>query len=288
MKRLVLIDGHAVLHRAFHALPKTLKTRKGKVVNAVYGFTRMLFRIFSDLKPDYLVVTFDLPKPTFRHKLFKDYQATRPKMDEDLASQIEPVHEVLRAFEIPIFEVAGYEADDVIGTLVKKACPAGRRARVDEVVIVTGDKDIFQLVDERTKVYALKRGISGGDLVDREKVKKILGIEPEQVVDYKALVGDPSDNYPGVEGIGPKTAKKLLSEFGTLQKIMKNLKKEKRETALLSKKLARIETNVPLEFELKKCQVAYDKEKVKNAFEKFEFFSLMKELEKKEEQMKLI
>jgi len=281
MKRLVLIDGHAVLYRAYYALPKTLTTSKDEVVNAVYGFARMLFKIFSDLKPTHLAVAFDLPKPTFRHKIFKEYQATRPKMAEDLASQIEPIHEMVKAFDIPIFEKAGFEADDVIGALAKKA-------RVDEVVVVTGDRDIFQLVDKKTKVYALKRGISGGELVGEKRVEEILGVKPYQIVDYKALAGDPSDNYPGVSGIGPGTAKKLLKQFGSLEKIMKKLKKEEREKALLSKKLAKIETNVPLEFELDKCKLSYDKGKVKKIFEKFEFSSLMKELEKKEEQMRLL
>ncbi len=281
MRRLVLIDGHAVLYRAFHALPKSLTTAKGKPVNAVYGFTRMLFKIFSDLNPSHLAVAFDLPKPTFRHKLFKDYQSTRPKMAEDLASQIEPIRQIVKAFEIPIFEKPGFEADDVIGAL-------SQRAKVDEVVIVTGDRDIFQLINKKIKVYDLKRGISGGELVDEKKAEEMFGVKPSQIVDYKALAGDPSDNYPGVEGIGPKTAKKLLKEFGSLEKIMKKLKKEEKKMAVLSQKLAKIETNVPLEFELKKCKLDYDKKKVKKVFENFEFSSLKKELEKKEEQMRLL
>lgn len=279
MKRLVLIDGHAVLHRAFHALPKTL-TSGGKPVNAVYGFTRMLFRIINELSPTHLAVAFDLPKPTFRHKLFKEYQAKRPKMADDLASQIEPVREVVKAFGIPLFEKEGFEADDVIGTLAKKA-------QVDEVVIVTGDRDIFQLIDQKTKVYALKKGISGGEIVDEGKAEEVLGVKPSLVVDYKALVGDPSDNYPGVAGIGPKTAKKLLATYGSLKKILAKQLVDKREAALLSQKLAQIKRNVKLKFNLQASKLNYDKEKVKKVFEKYGFKSLIKELGK-EEQMKLI
>jgi DNA polymerase-1 len=283
MKRLVLIDGHAVLHRAYHALPKSLTTRDGKPVNAVYGFSRMLFKILADLKPTHLAVAFDLPKPTFRHKLFKEYQSTRPKMADDLASQIEPIHEVLKAFGIPIFEKAGFEADDVIGTLTKKG------KRVDEIIIVTGDKDIFQLVNKKTKIYALKRGLSGGELVNEGRVEEMVGVKASQIVDYKTLVGDPSDNYPGVRGIGPKTAKKLLVKYGSLEKIMAEELIPDKQAVLLSQKLARIRKDVNLDFDLKQCKVDYDREKVKKIFAKYKFNSLMKELEKKEEeQMRLL
>lgn len=321
MKRLVLIDGHAVIHRAYHALPKSLTDSKGKPVNAVYGFTRMLFKIFSDLKPTYLAAAFDLPKPTFRHKLFKEYQATRPKADDDLIAQIKPIHKMVKAFDIPIFEKAGFEADDVIGTLVKRA------AKKLEIIIITGDKDIFQLIDKKTKVYALQRGIFGGELVDEKRVKEILGIKASQVVDYKALAGDPSDHYPGVNGIGPKTAIKLLDEFDNLEAIYHALgvrlnerrnhrghrkkqrtqkfqcfqessviKKSIREklladlsTAQLSQKLAKIRKDVKLDFCLKECRINYNKKKVRKALEKFGFKSLIKKLEEGEkEQMKLL
>ena len=280
MKRLVLIDGHAVLYRAFYALPKTLTTRKGKPINAVYGFSRILFKIIAEFSPTHLVVAFDLPKPTFRHKLFNAYQAKRPKMADDLVSQIKPVHELVEAFDIPIFEKEGFEADDVIGTLARKA-------RVDEVIIVTGDKDIFQLIDKKTKVYALNRGLSGGELVNEKRVEEILGVKPNQIVDFKALIGDPSDNYPGVTGIGPKTAKKLLDDQGTLKQILaKKLIKDKK-AALLSQKLAQIKTNVKLNLNLADSKLDYDKEKVRAIFEKFRFKSLIKKLDE-EKQMKLL
>ncbi len=280
MKRLVLIDGHAVLYRAFYALPKTLTTQAGKPVNAVYGFSRILFKVITEFSPTHLVVAFDLPKPTFRHKLFKGYQAKRPKMVDDLISQIKPIHELVRAFDIPIFEKEGFEADDVIGTLAQKA-------NVDEIIIVTGDKDIFQLINKKVRVYALNRGISGGELVDEKKVEEILGIKPSQIVDYKALAGDPSDNYPGVTGIGPKTARKLLDEHGTLKQIIaKKLVKDK-EAALLSQELAQIKKNMKLKFKLEESELNYDKEKVRVIFEKFRFKSLIKRLDR-EEQMRLL
>ena len=208
-------------------------------------------------------------------------------MDGDLVSQIEPIHQLARAFDIPVFEKSGFEADDVIGTLARRANLPKRKTKNLEIVIVTGDKDIFQLIDKNTKIYILKRGISGGELVDQEKVKELLGVRPDQIVDYKALSGDPSDNYPGVAGIGPKTAKKLLVQYGTLKQIMdrKIIKDEK--AALLSQKLAQIKKDVPLKFSLEKCRFDFNKEKIKEIFRKFHFESLVKKLDQ-EEQMRLI
>ena len=206
MKRLVLIDGHAILHRAYHAFPSTLKTRKGELVNAVYGFSRMLLTVLEDLKPQYLVVAFDLPQPTFRHQEYVGYQIQRPEMDKELFGQIERVYQIVKALNIPIFTAPGFEADDVIGTLAKQA-------KNLEVMIVTGDRDIMQLVNKKVKVYSPRKGFAEPEIFDEKKVKEFLGITPQQVIDYKALTGDPSDNYPGVSGIGPKTAVKLLSRF---------------------------------------------------------------------------
>lgn len=232
--RFVLIDGHAILHRAFHAFPQTLTTRKGELVNAVYGFTRMLFAVIEDLQPEYLAVAFDLPKPTFRHKEFLGYQAQRPRTDEALSGQIERVWEVVRALKLPIYTAEGFEADDVIGSLAAQATgrskikdptkEAGsqksktkiKNPKIDEIVIVTGDRDIMQLVDDRVKVYAPQKGFSQAKLFGPKEVEEHLGVAPEKIVDYKALVGDPSDNYPGVTGVGPKTAVKLLGEYGNL------------------------------------------------------------------------
>lgn len=284
MKSLVLIDGHAILHRAYHAFPPTLRTRKGEIINATYGFTRMLLTVLKDLEPDYIAVTFDLPKPTFRHEEFVGYQAQRPVMDIELEDQIERVQEILRVLAIPYFAAEGYEADDVMATLAKQS-----EKRKVETVIVTGDRDIMQLVRGKVKVYAPIKGFSQAKLFNAQEVKKFLGVGPKQIVDYKALVGDPSDNYPGVPGVGPKTAVKLLSRFKSLEQIYRNLDKikprvakkleEGRESANLSQKLAQIVDDVPIKLELKKCRVHdYDQEKAVKLFEELEFKSLIDKL----------
>lgn len=199
MSKLVIIDGNAILHRAYHALPSTLTTRRGEPINAVYGFVSMLLRIIQDLKPTHIVVAFDRKEPTFRHEEFKDYQSHRPEMDKELSTQFEKARDVNKAIGIPIFDKAGFEADDVIGTIAKQA-------KVDEVIIVTGDRDILQLVTKKTKVYLPVRGLKDARMMGEKEVKEMLGVKPSQVDDYKALVGDPSDNYKGVPGIGPKNS----------------------------------------------------------------------------------
>ncbi|MGB9706721.1 MAG: 5'-3' exonuclease [Microgenomates group bacterium] len=296
MKRLVLIDGHAILHRAYHAFPPSLRTRKGEIVNAVYGFTRILLTVLKDLQPEYVAVAFDLPVPTFRHKEYVGYQAQRPEMEKELKTQIERVWEVVKALNIPVFTAPGFEADDIIGTLTQQVCRKFQKPNSQfqiEVIIVTGDRDIMQLVREGVKVYAPGKGFSQAEIFDRKKVKEVLGIWPEQIVDYKALVGDASDNYPGVPGIGPKTAVKLLNQFGTLKNIYKNLKKiaasvaqklEKgKESAELSKKLATIVTNAPVKLNLKTCQLKdYDPQAVRRVFEELEFRSLLNKLPRSE------
>lgn len=240
MNRLVLIDGNAILHRAYHALPP-LTAPDGSVVNAVYGFGTMLLRLINDLKPTHLAVAFDRPKPTFRKKLFKEYQAKRPKMDEELADQIPKVHEMLTGFGIPIFEVDGFEADDVIGTLVKQSN--------DQVIIVTGDRDILQLVsDDNVMVYMPTKGLSEAKLYDEKAVKERMGVSPDKIPDFKALAGDPSDNYPGIPGIGPKTAESLLIKYKSLAGVLKTkqFSTEEKESARLCHDLATIRTDVPI------------------------------------------
>lgn len=251
VSKLIIIDGNAILHRAFHALPP-LTTKSGEPINAVYGLVSMLLRVISDLKPTHIAVCFDRPEPTFRHKAFKSYQAQRPKTDTDLSSQFEKAKRVLAAFGILTFEKAGYEADDVIGTLAAKtSC---------EVVIVTGDRDQLQLVNKRVKVYMPISGLASAKLMGEEEVKEKMGVAPALIDDYKALVGDSSDNYPGVTGVGPKTAVRLLGQFGSLDKLYDNLDKVQagvaqklksgRKQAALSKKLATIVTSVPVEFNM--------------------------------------
>lgn len=283
-KRLVLIDGHHILHRAYHAFPPTLTTRKGELVNAVYGFTRILLKVIADLQPKYLAVTFDRMEPTFRHKEFIGYQVQRPKMDAELADQIGRVHQIAQALNIPIFEKPGFEADDLIGTLSVQAV----KKKV-ETIIVTGDRDIMQLVDKKVRLYLPQKGFSEALLCGEKEVKEILGIKPIQVIDYKALVGDSSDNYPGVSGIGPKTAVKLLLEYGDLDNIYRHLKDlpDKvaskltggQESAKLSQKLATIVTNAPVKLDLPACLVAdYNQDKAIKLFQELEFRSMINKL----------
>ena len=293
MKRLVLIDGNAILHRAFHALPP-LTTSSGELVNAVFGFTSMLLKVISDLHPEYIAVTFDRPKPTFRKAIYIGYQAKRPEMVDELSSQIERVHEVVSTLNIPIFEVDGYEADDVIGTLADQTKNLELRTKNKkenklETIIVTGDRDLLQLVDKKTKVYAPSKGLSETVMFDEKVVEEKFGLKPSQWVDFKALKGDPSDNYPGVAGIGPKTASMLLKKYGTLEKLYKHLKElpegtakklsEGIEMAEMAKQLATIVCDVPIKLKLDDCKVSdYDKEKVIALFRELEFKSFIARL----------
>lgn len=299
MSKLILIDGNAILHRAYHALPP-LTTKRGEPINAVYGFISMLLRVIQDLKPTHIVVTFDRKEPTFRHKEYKDYQAHRPPTDKDLVSQFEKVRRVVEAFGIPVYDKAGFEADDVIGTLAKQA-----EKILEETIIVTGDKDILQLVTKKTKVYLPVRGLSDTKLMEAEDVVEKMGVRPDQIDDYKALVGDPSDNYPGVPGIGPKTATKLLAEYETVEKVYKNIDKiqesiakklkKGKKLAVVSKKLATIVTNVPVKLDVEKSgKWKVNSKNALNLFAEYGFKTLAKRANKvgeeigKEKQMSLL
>ncbi len=293
MKRFVIIDGNAILHRAFHALPP-LTTKNGELINAVYGFTSMLLRVIDDLRPTYLAITFDRPKPTFRQTLYAGYQAHRPKMDEGLSSQIERVHEVVKTMGIPVFEVDGFEADDVIGTLTGKIkdLPAGRQVKSEkiEAVVVTGDRDILQLVDRETKVCMPVKGLIETKIYGEKEVEEKFGIMPSQMVDYKSLVGDQSDGYPGVSGIGPKTAVNLLSRFRSLEETyahvgeienekLRNTLAENSDQAMLAKKLAEIVRDVPLSFRLEECKLPQlDSPEINKLFKELGFKSLIPRL----------
>ncbi|MDP1722241.1 MAG: 5'-3' exonuclease H3TH domain-containing protein [Candidatus Gottesmanbacteria bacterium] len=236
MNRLVLIDGNAILHRAYHALPP-LTAPDGQPVNAVYGFVSILIKLFQDLKPTHMAVAFDRPEKTFRKSLYKDYQGKRPEMDADLVSQIPKVQDMVRAFGIPIYDKAGYEADDVIGTVCrqitnpkhqipnKSQAPNSNVSNIDEVIIVTGDKDILQLVDDarRVKVFMPTKGLSEGKLYGEVEVVERLGVTPKQIPELKALMGDSSDNYPGVAGIGPKTAVGIITHYGDIDALYRTV-----------------------------------------------------------------
>lgn len=294
-KRLIVIDGNALIHRAFHALPP-LTTKSGELVGAVYGFLLVLFRALKDFQPDFVVATFDLPGPTFRHEKFEAYKAKRPKAPEELYNQIPKVKEILESFNIPIFEKQGFEADDIIGTIAKLVPKKQIIPRV-ETIIVSGDLDNLQLVDENTKVFTLRKGIKDAVLYDEEAVKaRYAGLGPKQLTDFRGLKGDPSDNIPGVTGIGEKTAIQLLNQFGSLENIYKEIEentekakelkpsvKEKlikyKEQAVFSKELGTMSVDVPIDFNLEKCRFGgYNKEKATDILKKFEFFSLINRL----------
>jgi len=278
--QLFIIDGSSLIHRAYHALPDTLKTAKGEVTNAVYGFVNMFFKLLDDEKPQRVVVAMDLPGPTFRHKRYEEYKANRPPLPEDFPHQIQRVREFLEAMGVPILEKEGFEADDIIGTLARDAQNLGW-----ETVIVTGDKDMLQLVTAKTQVLLTVRGISQLEKMAPSGVKEKMGVAPSQIIDYKGLVGDSSDNIPGVRGIGPKTAVKLLGEFGSLEEIMANLgsltprQKEQltqhSELALLSKELATIDCQVPIASLEKISFEEPHKEKVAAFLEELEFTTLL-------------
>jgi len=283
MKRLVLVDGNALLHRAYHATPP-FTTSKGELINAVYGFSSMILKVMDDLKPDFLAIAWDEKGPTFRHQAYTQYKATRGPADEALSSQYKRVHEVVKAFNIPEFKIAGYEADDLIGTLAVQAY----KVKDLEVIVVTGDRDIMQLINGRIKVFMPRKTLSDVGLYGVEEFMVRYGFEPKLLVDYKALSGDASDNIPGVNGIGDVTATKLIHQFGEIENIYKseNLKTlpermqtllaEGAEDAVLSKKLATLDTNAPIKLDLEKCVVHdYDKNKVVKLFEELEFKSLI-------------
>ena len=294
-KRLIVIDSNAVIHRAFHALPP-LTTKKGELVNAIYGFLLVFFKAIKEFQPDFVVATFDFPAPTFRHKRYKLYKATRKKAPQELYDQIPKIKEILKSFNVQIFEKQGFEADDLIGT-ISKAAPRKQIMPEIETIILTGDLDALQLVNKHTKVYTLRKGLKDTVLYDKEKVKeKYDGLIPEELIDYKALRGDPSDNIPGVLGVGEKTAIFLIKEFGTLENLYKELEqnsekaKEIKESlkkklldykdqAFISQMLAEINQNVPIEFDLGKCRWGdYNKDKIIEIFREYEFKTLIDRL----------
>jgi DNA polymerase-1 len=283
---LVLFDGNALVHRAYHAIP-SLTTKNGEPVNAVFGFASMLLKVLKDFNPKYVAVAFDTKAPTFRHLMFDGYKAQRKPTPPDLIQQLERTRELVRSFNIPVMEIDGYEADDILGA-------ASMRAKPDEleVIIVTGDADTMQLVKNGVSILYPKAGrqFSDATLINEVEVEKKFGIKPAYVTDYKALVGDPSDNIPGIPGIGPKTAVKLITEYGTLEEIYRNIDSVKPEklrqllveneaTGKQSKVLATILVDIPLNFNLEACRTTnYDRNRVLDLFQKLEFSSLLPKL----------
>jgi len=280
-KKLYLLDGHSLAHRAFYALP-LLQNSSGEYTNAVFGFARMLFKLLDDEKPDYIMVAFDKKAPTFRHEEFMEYKANRKKMPEELGPQIGLIKELLEVLKIPIVALDGYEADDVIGTLARRGEKEGYKVR-----IVTGDRDSLQLVNEQTSVLYTRKGITDIERYDLKKVRERYGLEPEQLIDMKGLMGDSSDNIPGVPGIGEKTAITLLQEFSSLENILENIEQvsgikrrenlqEYAEQARMSKRLGRIKLDVPIKLNFEDCRLEEPEQKeIVSLLKRLEFSSLL-------------
>lgn len=221
-KKLIIIDGNALIHRSFHAIPPTLRTKGGLLVNAVYGFSSFMLKALTEFRPDYVVLTLDKKGPTFRHEAYSEYKATRVKAPNELYEQIPLIKRLAQAFDIPVFELSGFEADDLIGTI----CKLTENSNLEKIII-TGDLDTLQLVNKDTKVYTMSRGLSDSILYDEEKIKERYGFGADKIIDYKALRGDPSDNIPGVRGVGEKSATELLLKFENLEGIYQALEKKK-------------------------------------------------------------
>lgn len=283
MSTLLLIDSNPIMHRAFHALP-LLTTKNNFPTNVIYGYLSMLYKAISDFSPTYLAAVFDLPKPTFRHQIYPHYQIQRPKIADNFKVQIPKVKEALDAAGIIRLEKEGYEADDVLGSIIKKIDQPNLK-----IVIISGDRDLFQLVKENVFIVIPQTGLSDIKIFDYQIVKEKIGVPPEKIVDYKALVGDQSDNYPGAKGIGAKTAIKLINQFGSIEEIYHNLEKiesekireiliKEKENILLSKKLATIVTNLDLNIELDQLKFNGFDKKLADFLTQYEIFSLKKRI----------
>ncbi|MEK7194567.1 MAG: DNA polymerase [Patescibacteria group bacterium] len=284
--RLVLLDAHAIIHRAYHALPD-FSTASGEPTGALYGLVAMLIKIIEELKPDYIVAAFDLPEKTHRHEAYEAYKGTRKEIDKNLVLQLERAKEVFTAWGIPIYSCPGFEADDVLGTVVEDL----KKDKDIEIVIASGDMDTMSLISgKKVQVYTLRKGLNDTILYDEKRVEERFGFGPEFLPDYKGLRGDPSDNIIGVKGIGEKTATTLIQTFGTIEKIYKALKKkdeykkagitervrdlllENEEEALFSKTLATIRHDAPIDFKLpKNWREEFDMTRITELFQKLEF-----------------
>lgn len=283
--RIVIIDGNSLINRAYYAIQRPMITKEGLYTHAVYGFLNMLAKIKTDYEPGRLVVAFDRKAPTFRHKEYTEYKAGRKKMPLELVMQLEPLKEVLEAMKIPMLEIDGFEADDIIGTVAKRGEEAGLAP-----FIITGDRDELQLATDITKVLITKKGISEFELYDRQAMIDKYGFTPEQFIDYKGLMGDASDNIPGLPGVGEKTAQKLILQFGTVANLLARTEEidnaklrqkveEHADLAAMSRRLAAICTDVPIDIDFEACRVqAPDYQKLVALYRKLEFNSFLKKL----------
>lgn len=289
MKKFLIIDSHALIHRAFHALPPSLTTKAGDPTNAIYGFFSIFLKALKEIKPDYVAAAFDLPEKTIRHEEFEEYKAHRPKAPNELISQIKAIKEILAGINIGIFEKPKYEADDVIGSLAEKI----KKTFEGDIIILTGDLDTLQLINDKVSILTLKKGISETFVYDAKEVFLRWGLTPEQMTDFKALKGDPSDNIPGVSGVGEKTAVALIKEFKTLENLYVAVKKDKNnikeniklklqkgeEQAFFSKKLSEIKTDLNIDLNIDSCNLKnINVPELKKYFGKYEFFSLIKRI----------
>jgi len=287
-KRLIIIDSNALLHRAFHALPP-LMTKSGQETGAVYGYLLTLFKAIKDLQANYIVACFDTKAKTFRHDMFQDYKAQRPATPSGIVTQIPITKEILSVLKIPVFAKEGVEADDLIATI----CTITPKEDL-EIHIVTGDMDNLQLVNERVKVYTLGKGIKDTIIYDINKVRERFGVEPLQMNDFKALTGDPSDNVPGVAGIGKKTAAEIIQKYGSIKNLydelstdtavlkpkVKEALKQNKESAFLSLKLVEMKKDVDMDFKIEDCKFGdFNKDEVETKLRQLEFNSLVSRLE---------
>ncbi len=289
MEKTLLVDSNALMYRAYHALPP-LKN-KGELVNAVYGFFLIFSKALEEIEPDYVVTAFDRKEKTFRHEMFEDYKAQRPDMPEDLVSQIPKIKKGLEVFKVPVLDKKGFEADDIIATLTQKW------KEDTEVIILSGDRDLLQLVDEKVTLRSPGRGIKKMINYDKQRVVEKYGLPPALFVDYKAFRGDPSDNIPGVAGIGKKRASKLVSEYGKVEDIYDNFDrlpdifkkrlKGKREEVLKGKKLVTLMTDLELDVTLRRAKLNYKNKEVFNYFNELGFKSLIEKYKPEDDQLKL-
>ncbi len=278
MEEILLIDSNALMYRAYHGLPP-LK-HEGEIVNALYGFFLILTKVIDDLEPDYVVAAFDRKEKTFRHDMFEDYKAQRPDMPEDLVSQISLIKKGLSKFNIPVLDKKGFEADDIIATL------ANKWKKDKKIIILSGDRDLLQLVNENVSMRAPGRGIKKMINFDKDKVVEKYGLPPSLFVDYKALRGDPSDNIPGVEGVGKKRAAKLIQNHGSVEEIYNNFEeltdsfqrklKGKKNKVFKGKKLVTLRRDVGLDINLDQAELNYNQKEVLEFFQKYNFKSLIK------------
>lgn len=290
----MLIDANALIHRFFHALPP-FTGPDGQPTNALYGLAGVLLKIFREQKPDYVAAAFDRPEKTFREEEYKEYKIHRPPAAKELVSQIVLAHDAFNRYKIKTFEIPGFEADDIVGTLAEKFKRSPELAE-GKIVIMSGDLDVLQLVENEKIVGRMfKTGITETVDYGEKAVEARYGLKPKQLPDYKGLVGDPSDNIPGIKGVGPKTASTLLKEFGTLEEVFDSLAivankaaakklEGKKDEALFSKRLATIRRDVPIPVkDLEELAVQpLDKESLKEFFRQFGFKTLIERLTKEE------